>query len=47
MNKKKRKILFCTYSDLDSGSRGDSVNDLKLFATLPKEYNLIKLFESS
>jgi glycosyltransferase involved in cell wall biosynthesis len=40
----KQRIIFCTFSNFKAGNQGDSVNDRKLFAAIPSEYEKIPLY---
>ncbi|MFX1391350.1 MAG: glycosyltransferase [Promethearchaeota archaeon] len=40
----KQRVIFCTFSNFIAGNQGDSVNDRKLFAAIPLEYEKIPLY---
>jgi glycosyltransferase involved in cell wall biosynthesis len=44
MGNRKRDIYYCTHSNLNDLSYGDSNNDNKFIISIPSEFNVIKIF---
>ena len=40
----KKKIYFCTHSNLKDGSYGDSVNDKKFIDSIPSNFEIINIY---
>ena len=43
-NSPKQRVVFCTFSDFKAGNQGDSVNDRKLFKSIPSDYEKVAIY---